>query len=256
MRAEENFNLTAIQTPIDVNSFESLLCVSKYASREIDVLISGFSEGFSIGYEGPTIRQDLSRNILFTPGVGSPEDLWDKIMDEVAARRVVGPFKQIPFDNFMQLPVGLVPKAGGKTRMIFHLSYGFLNNQHAGSLNHHTPSEICSVKYNDLDQAITCCLKVAGSDGRDFTDLKPLVLAKSDLQRAFRMLPIKKDHWPWLIFKASHPITNQEWFFVDKCLPFGASISCAHFQHFSNALRHLIQFLTGRSYHVVNYLEY
>ena len=29
---------------------------------------------------------------------------------------------------------------------------------------------------------------------------------------------------------------------MDKCLPFGASISCSHYQHFSNALRHILMF--------------
>ena len=45
------------------------------------------------------------------------------------------------------------------------------------------------------------------------------------------------------------------YFFVDKCLPFGASISCAHFQRFSNALRHLVQHRSGKNFHITNYLD-
>ena len=41
---------------------------------------------------------------------------------------------------------------------------------------------------------------------------------------------------------------------MEKCLPFGASISCSHYQRFSNALRHLIQKRTENKA-VTNYLD-
>ena len=43
-----------------------------------------------------------------------------------------------------QSPIDLVPKAGNKTRLIFHLSYDF--NDEDRSLNYHTPEEMCTVK--------------------------------------------------------------------------------------------------------------
>ena len=52
-------------------------------------------------------------------------DLWNKIMKEVRVGRVAGPYETIPFENYIQSPVGLVSKSGGKTRMIFHLSFNF-----------------------------------------------------------------------------------------------------------------------------------
>ena len=56
--------------------------------------------------------------------VGSETILWNKLMKEVAAGRVAGPFKEIPFDEYIQSPIGLVPKGGGTDcRLIFHLSY-------------------------------------------------------------------------------------------------------------------------------------
>ena len=42
---------------------------------------------------------------------------------------------------------------------------------------------------------------------------------------------------------------------MDKCLPFGASISCSHFQHFSNALCHLIEWKTSSQGLITNYLD-
>ena len=44
-------------------------------------------------------------------------------------------------------------------------------------------------------------------------------------------------------------------FFIDKCLPFGASISCALFQRFSNALCYLIEKRTSSEGQITNYLD-
>ena len=104
------------------------------------------------------------------------------------------------------------------------------------------------MKYNDLDTAVNYCLKVADQVGHVF-------LSKSDLMSAFRMIPITKTDWCWLILKAEDPRDGVIKYFVDKCLPFGASISCSHFQRFSNALKFLVEYITGKKFHLVNYLD-
>ena len=53
--------------------------------------------------------------------------------------------------------------------------------------------------------------------------------------------------------KAQDPTTKQWRYFIDKCLPFSASVSCAIFQRFSNALHHLVKFYTGVT--VINCLD-
>ena len=53
---------------------------------------------------------------------------------------------------------------------------------------------------------------------------------------------------------AQNPLTGKWQFFIDKCLPFGASISCAHFQRVSNALKHIAQVKAGGS-PLTNYLD-
>ena len=107
---------------------------------------------------GPCDRMDFSNNIPFT--VGDKFQLWDKLMKEVQLGRVAGPFQweSLPFKNVIQSPIGLVPKAGGQTRLIFHLSYDFPNGNK--SINYWTPDSICSVNYNDLDHAMKNSLKV------------------------------------------------------------------------------------------------
>ena len=55
--------------------------------------------------------------------------------------------------------------------------------------------------------------------------------------------------------QATHPLTEEKLFFVEKCLAFGVSISCAHFQRFSNALHHTVITITGRPHSITNYLD-
>ena len=221
-----------------------ITCWSGYNSEDTKFLVNGFKHCFSIGYSGPINRQDEAENIPIT--VGSKQEMWKKIMKEVKFGRFAGPYNLIPFNNYIQLPNGLVPKANNQTRLIFHLSYNFVEG---ASLNAYTPKELCSVKYNDIDQAVKVCLEVLQN-----SDTKKFFTAKSDILSAFRLVPICKKHWRWLIMKAKHPITGELAFLVDKCLPFGANISCSHFQKISDGLKHMFQYMAGSNY-VVNYLD-
>ena len=202
--------------------------------KETIFLSTGFRYGFDIGYKGPTDRTDTAKNLPFT--VGTKADLWGKMIKEVELHRFVGPFEEIPYKrNFIQSPVGLVPKAGNKLRLIFHLSYQFKNGNE--SVNYWTPSELCTVKYKDLDHAVRMCLDLLQESGSNL-----LVFGKSDLVSAFRNLPILPKHRRYLIMKAEHPeVPGKFFYFIDKCLPFGASISCSHFQRFSDALTYIVQ---------------
>ena len=280
MEYAENFNLTDIVTPIDGDKLVRFLTEAKYDPEEIKFLGNGFKYGFDIGYSGPKIRQSTSDNIPLR--VGSKTELWNKIIKEVKLGRVAGPFDQPPFQNYIQSPVGLVPKSGnkGQTRLIFHLSYDFGKEIGEKSLNHHTPSEICTVKYNDLDYAVEACLRVKASNCSEakpkpregavlfdelahyqqqedyqIEDKQPVYLGKTDIKSAFHLLPLSIFCFCWLLMKALNPQTKKWQYFVDKCLPFGASISCALFQRFSNALKFLIEVKAKIPRTVTNYLD-
>ena len=103
-------------------------------------------------------------------------------MKEVKLGRVAGPFDSIPYDTYMQSPIGLVPKAGGKTRLIFHLSYQF-KQEPSGSLNMHTPREFCTVKYWDMDWAVKSFLDLIKNQTQPVT----VVSGKTDVESAFRI---------------------------------------------------------------------
>ena len=106
-----------------------------------------------------------------------------KIMKDISLVRSAGPYKKIPFNNIIQSPVGLTPKGERDVWLIFHLSYPWGKNKI--SVNAYTPKELCFMKYKDFNRAVRLCL-AAG---------KGFYAAKSDMQSAFRNLPIKKEDW-------------------------------------------------------------
>ena len=116
-------------------------------------------------------------------------------MKEVKELRYAGPFSEIPFENYIQSPIGLVPKDGGKkTRLIFHLSHP--RDQEKGiSINGSTPEEFTSVKYKEFDDAVRLCL----SEGKN------CYMGKSDMTAAFRHLAMKKKFWKFLLMKGPKP---------------------------------------------------
>ena len=161
-------------------------------------------------------------------------------MNKVKVKRVAGPFQNIPFENYIQSPIGLVPKDGGrKTRLIFHLSYP----RSGGSVNAGIPVEYCKVQYPMFEDAVRLCIRAG----------KGCAIAKSDMSMAYRHLPLNRESWRWLIYKVYHPVTGKAWFFVEKNLCFGCSISCKIFQDFSDSVSFITSFVTGEPN--VNYLD-
>ena len=101
-------------------------------------------------------------------------------MNEVELGRFTGPFDQPPFEHYVQLPIGLVPKDKiKKTRLIFHLSYP----KDGESVNSGIPKHRCTVRYPDFDEAVKLCIhKGVGC-----------YIGKSDMSSAFRHVPMAKD---------------------------------------------------------------
>ena len=84
---------------------------------------------------------------------------------------------------------------------------------------------------------------------------RPVVVygSKTDIQSAFRLAPLKKESWCWLVMMAQNPMTGKWVYFVEKCLPFGASTSCSHFQRISNGLKHIVEVRHRTT--ITNYLD-
>ena len=109
-------------SPVNVEAYKNILKQVKYDKSETEFLMSSFRNGFPLHYSREQSVRMCTPNLKLR--IGSETELWNKVMKEVNLKRFTGPYKDIPFKHFIQSPIGLVPKDGGKeTRLIFHLSY-------------------------------------------------------------------------------------------------------------------------------------
>ena len=119
----ENLDLENIVTPVNAVRLNKLLTKTGYDPIKTQYLYQGFISGFSLEFEGKREVKRFAPNLKIR--IGPKQEIWDKVMKEVAAKRYAGPFRgEPPFEYFIQSPIGLVLKdKGTKTRLIFHLSY-------------------------------------------------------------------------------------------------------------------------------------
>lgn len=146
-------------------------------------------------------------------------------MKEISANRIAGPFIFPPFINFWVSPLALVPKKEPNAyRLIHHLSFPV-----GHSLNDEIDPSSASVRYATFDDAI----QIIKTFGRG------ALLAKADIQSAFRLLPIAPE---------SHNSLG------DKCLPMGCSLSCYYFEMFASLLQWVFIFESGHT-GMIHYLD-
>ena len=236
----ENFDLQNIITPVNVKKLKQILQEVNYCPDKSEYLIDGFTNGFSLEFQSNREVRQTAPNLKFR--IGDKYQLWEKVIKEVESGRYAGPFEKIPFSHYIQSPIGLVPKEKGKkTRLIFHLSYP--RGANGNSVNAGSPRQQCTIQYPSFDEAVKLCIQAGVNCG----------IGKSDMTMAFRQMPCKRGDWPILIMKAYHPESGKLYYFVDKCLPFGSSISCKIFQEFSDAIAYVVRSKTKKSN--VNYLD-
>ena len=64
---------------------------------------------------------------------------------------------------------------------------------------------------------------------------------------------MSKESWPLLTMRARCPLDDCMYYFIDKCMPFGALISCVHFQEISNTIAYILKHRMKKD--SVNYLD-
>ena len=181
------------------------------------LLVSGFRDGFRLGYEGQDVDM-RSKNLKSAEE--NADILISKLNAEVQLGRIAGPFSQPPFPNFRVSPLGLVPKRNGSYRLIHHLSY-----PEGMSLNDGIPHELCSVQYATIQSAIGHILELKDN----------VHLCKTDIKDAFRLLPVHADEYPRLGMQVEGK------YYYDRFLPMGCSRSCALFELFATALEWIVR---------------
>ncbi|XP_077113745.1 uncharacterized protein LOC143816266 isoform X2 [Ranitomeya variabilis] len=217
-------------TPVNVTAMGPWLSLypNKEAAQQLDL---GFKFGFFIPFNFS--RETKSANNLKSARE-FPEILRKKVQKEVELGRMAGPFTSMPFSNFRISPLGIVPKKEpGKYRLIHHLSY-----PKGDSVNDAILPEEASVTYASFDRAVEL-VRAAGPGA---------LLAKSDIESAFRLLPVHPECFHLLGCKVD------QLFYFDMCLPMGCSISCHYFELFSTFLDWVVRYETG-SNSTVHYLD-
>ena len=222
-------NSKGLPTPINIIKFSRDL--TDYDPILKAKLILGFSNGFDIGFRGYP-NNDLSVKNLNTVN-DHPNVVEASIAKEIAAGRIAGPFNKPPFQTFQLNPIGIVPKKSpGSFRMITNLS-----SPSGTSINDCINDVFSNVSYVSFDEAI----KVIISAGPQ------AFLAKSDIQSAFRLIPITPSQYHLLCFSWRNA------FYYDRCLPMGARSSCQLFELFASALHFILNKNNIRF--VVHYLD-
>ena len=108
-----------LPTPIKIDKL--LRWLEGYDKVKTKYLEIGFSEGFRLGFNG-VLNKKQHHNLK--SALDLPEVTKEKIIKEIRANRVEGPFDLPPKSNLHISPIGLQPKkVEGEYRLIHHLSY-------------------------------------------------------------------------------------------------------------------------------------
>ncbi len=204
-------------SPIKVEALIQLL--EKYPNKKsANILKEGFTHGFKLGYQGERKAREAPN---LKSVVKDPVRAMEKLNKEIDKHRIAGPFKNCPIPNLIISPIGLIPKAEpGKFRLIQHLSY-----PEGESINDKIDPEVCVVKYASFDEAVRIVVCVG----------KGALMAKADIESAFRLLPIHPEDFQLLGIKV------KDNYYVDKALPMGASCSPAFFEKFSTFIEWVVK---------------
>ena len=209
----------SLPTPIVVSKLEELL-VGHPNPALVSQLCTNLRCGVQIGFEGKrTPRFAINLPTAFS----QPNIVSANLNKEVFLGRVAGPFDTPPFPNFQVSPIGLVPKKNSdKFRTIFHLSFP---KSGSTSINASISKEDFSLQYVTIDNAIEG-IKQFGQGW---------FLAKTDIESAFRLIPIHPDDYELLCMCWDGK------FYYDKVLPFGLRSASYLFNQLSDAVEWILQ---------------
>ncbi|XP_069123083.1 uncharacterized protein [Argopecten irradians] len=201
-----------------------------YDQGKASYLVNGFTEGFQFHFQGEP-SHEFCNNLVSAKDM--PEIVDEKLAKEIQAGRIAGPFSNPPFSTFQLSPLGVVlKKESNKFRLIHHLSF-----PEGSSINDGIHEEFTSVQYQTIQDAIS------------FLKRTPTpFMAKSDIESAFRIIPIHP---------SQHHLLGFHWkcqFYFDKCLHMGLAESCRIFEMFSSAIE-LIMYQRGRTSAIVKVLD-
>ena len=199
-------------TPIRPQVLESLL--EGYDNQERKYLVSGFHDGFKIGFIGscPGYRSRNSQSVA-----SLPLETQNLVDEDVKKGRILGPFSLPPFPNLQVSPLAIVPKSSpGSFRLIHNLSAPY----NKLSVNAGIPDGEASVTYATVLEVVDFLLSIGPR----------AYLCKVDVKSAFRTVPIHASDLPLMGLALNGK------FYVNACLAMGGRSSCRIYERFSSAV--------------------
>ena len=179
-------------------------------------IAEGLADGFRIGYDPTNVTLHQSRRNHQSVQSNS-NTVSEYLQIESHRGRINGPFMHDQILGVHCSPMGIIPKPHqpGKWRLIVDLS-----SPEGHSVNDGIPSDICSIQYASMDQAVEIVRALGVGT----------LLAKLDLKSAYRMVPVHpQDQW----------LLGMSWedrILVDTCLPFGLRSAPKNFSAVADGL--------------------
>lgn len=188
------------RSPIQVESLVPFL-ESHPDTAFSSYILEGLTKGFRIGfdYKNSHLHSQVPHH---RSSLANKRVVDDRIAIEVTAGRLHGPLPAHLKSLAHISPVGLVPKPHQKNkfRLIVDLSH-----PNGNSVNDGIPSNLCSLRYASVDEAVNI-IRQLGQDTQLF---------KLDIKDAYRIIPVHPDDYHLL------GISWRGETYIDRALPFG-----------------------------------
>ena len=206
-------------TPIDLSQLA--LYLHDHPDRaSVDAVLTGLSQGFTIGFQGPRVSKEYPN--LISAGQ-NPHIVSTNLLKESQLGHTAGPFVSPPFPNFQVCPIGVVPKKHStEWRTIFHLSFP---KHQTTSVNSHISPTDYSLHYITIDTANSIIQNIG----------QGCFTSKLDIKSAFRNIPVHPSDWELLGMKWN------SLYFLDTVLPFGLQSAPYLFDQFSCMIEWIIK---------------
>ena len=167
----------------------------------VTCVLDGLQNGFWVGFNLASVSlKSATQNI--PPVSLQPSVIDDYLHPELAKGRVAGPFSSPPLPQLHISRFGVIPKKHqpGKWRLILDLS-----SPDGHSVNDGIRKDPFTVQYMKVDDIIAGIMSLG----------RGTLLAKSDVESAYRIIPVHPD---------DRYLLGMQWqgnYFVDMALPFG-----------------------------------
>lgn len=217
---------------LNIPEWERQLYLSPHADN--DFIIESLHNGVDIGLTTSHFSHRPCSNLLSAKGKENVSKILQDMVRETNMGRRAGPFRSLPFYNLQCSPIGTVPKKrSNKLRVIHHLSYP--RDDSNSSVNESIEDIEC--EYLLFDEVLTQIAKLG----------KACLLSKFDIHEAFRLIRVRVDQQYCLGMRF------QEFYFYERCLPFGLKSAPGLFEKFSSAIN---RFLTKAGIpHILHYVD-